>query len=586
MRIQHNIMAMNAYRNLSKNNGGLSKNLEKLSSGYRINRAGDDAAGLAISEKMRAQIAGLDQAQKNAQSGINLVQTAEGALTEVHDMLNRMVTLSTQAANGTYSATDRDKIQAEINSLTDEIDRIADNSNFNGTKLLDGSLAAKGGTAAAATDVDISKLSRALTAQVNDMGAVKGKYAMGTAATVGSSGITEGDVLKFSFTLKDGNGNEEVININLTAAQDSTGAISKLVSEDGSEYDVASAGTADAAAIGAALKDELKKIDVVNENFTVTDPNTDGTITFENRVAGKGQMEISGMTEALYDKETDTLTETANSISIAKKAEDAFSYVDLTAAVVFDGSKTGANALDKAIFEVNGKKFAFVDNTDSKNSGANPGVSDDMLAALKEAGVDHFIEVAGTTITTEAQAMADAIESATGLNLECGAASDTDSDGVMDTWTAGTGNNTFAIKPGTAGGVKGNGGLTLQIGSESVETIRVAVGSMKASALGIKGLDISDPTKANKAIDSVKAAIEQVSVTRGDLGAIQNRLEHTINNLGVMEENIQDAEANIRDTDIADEMMAYTKNNILIQSAQAMLAQANQVPQGVLQLMG
>ena len=140
MRIQHNIMAMNSYRNLGVNNGALSKNLEKLSSGYRINRAGDDAAGLAISEKMRAQIAGLDQAQKNAQSGINLVKTAEGALTEVHDMLNRMVTLASQSANGTYTATDREKLQAEVDALIEEIDRIADNSNFNGTKLLDGSL--------------------------------------------------------------------------------------------------------------------------------------------------------------------------------------------------------------------------------------------------------------------------------------------------------------------------------------------------------------------------------------------------------------------------------------------------------------
>ena len=140
MKIQHNIMAMNAYRNLGMNNSKLNKNLEKLSSGYRINRAGDDAAGLAISEKMRSQIAGLEQAQKNAQSGINLVQTAEGALTEVHDMLNRMVTLATQAANGTYSPSDQAKVQSEIDSLTEEIDRIAKNSNFNGTKLLDGNL--------------------------------------------------------------------------------------------------------------------------------------------------------------------------------------------------------------------------------------------------------------------------------------------------------------------------------------------------------------------------------------------------------------------------------------------------------------
>ena len=141
MRIQNNIMAMNAYRNYTNNTSALSKNLEKLSSGYKINRAGDDAAGLAISEKMRAQITGLEGAQKNAKDGISLVQTAEGALTEVHDMLNRMYSLAEQSANGTYeNETDRAQLQKEVKNLKDEIDRIADSSNFNGINLLDGSL--------------------------------------------------------------------------------------------------------------------------------------------------------------------------------------------------------------------------------------------------------------------------------------------------------------------------------------------------------------------------------------------------------------------------------------------------------------
>ena len=152
MRIQNNIMAMNAYRNYTNNTSALSKNLEKLSSGYKINRAGDDAAGLAISEKMRAQITGLEGAQKNAKDGISLVQTAEGALTEVHDMLNRMVELADQSANGTYDATDRQQLQKEITQLQSEIDRIADSSNFNGIKLLDGSLDGKSEVANLAMD--------------------------------------------------------------------------------------------------------------------------------------------------------------------------------------------------------------------------------------------------------------------------------------------------------------------------------------------------------------------------------------------------------------------------------------------------
>ena len=274
MRIQHNIMAMNAYRNYNNNTSALSKNLEKLSSGYKINRAGDDAAGLAISEKMRAQITGLETAQKNAKDGISLVQTAEGALTEVHDMLNRMVELATQSANGTYDDdVDRANLQSEMNQLMEEIDRIADSANFNGIELFNGALSTKG-----------------LTLQIGD-------------------------------------------------------------------------------------------------------------------------------------------------------TSDAFNQLSFTLA------------------------------------------------------------------------------------------------------------------------------------------------DMHTDELGIDGINISSATAAQAAISVIKEAINTVSSVRGNLGAMQNRLDHTINNLSVMTENIQDAESTIRDTDVADEMMAYTKNNILVQSAQAMLAQANQVPQGVLQLL-
>ena len=280
MRIQHNIMAMNAYRNYNNNTSALSKNLEKLSSGYKINRAGDDAAGLAISEKMRAQITGLETAQKNAKDGISLIQTAEGALTEVHDMLNRMVELATQSANGTFdNNVDRKNLQAELDQLRSEINRISDFANFNGIKLFDGSMS------------------------------------------------------------------------------------------------------------------------------------------------------------------------------------------QLTASA----------------------------------------------------------------------------------------------------------------------------GITLQIGdtSESFNVLSFTLGNMDAGCLGISAdkVSITNAASAGVAISFIKAAINKVSTVRGQLGAYQNRLNHTINNLSVMTENIQDAESTIRDTDVADEMMAYTKNNILVQSAQAMLAQANQVPQGVLQLL-
>ena len=366
MRIQHNIMAMNAYRNYTNNTSALSKNLEKLSSGYKINRAGDDAAGLAISEKMRAQITGLKTASKNVKDGVSLVKTAEGALQEVHDMLNRMDSLATQSANGTYDdAVDRDNLQKEVDSLRNEINRIADSTNFNGKALLNGEL------------------------------------------------------------------------------------------QTGAKVEVSISGTMDGTAIKAEADGSYK---------------LDGTF-----------------------KANDSVTINGNTYTF----------------------KTGATGDDGATFA--------------------------DFASLQKA------------VTAK--------EGAKGVKLE------------------GTNAAAKANKTGAA--------LGLQIGdtSDAFNQLSVNVNDMHAKALGIDTVDISKQDGAAAAIASIKKAINTVSSTRGDLGAIQNRLEHTTNNLSVMTENIQDAESTIRDTDVADEMMAYTKNNILVQSAQAMLAQANQVPQGVLQLL-
>ena len=397
MRIQHNIMAMNAYRNYANNTSALSKNLEKLSSGYKINRAGDDAAGLAISEKMRAQITGLDKAQDNAKDGISLVQTAEGALTEVHDMLNRMYELAEQSANGTFEdATDRTQLQKEVNQLRSEINRISDSANFNGIKLLDGKMA--GYTDATNTAVNVTK------------------------GSAGAAMKVEFDLAGF--------------------------AVGSKVSADGGMMSVSLGG---------------KSYDV-----KVT----------------------AGMT--------------------AKDFGDA-----LIAAINVDKPK-GATAGAFTATNVNGKITLT-----AENNGADAGAE----------------AVFGTSFTTSAK--------------------------------------------------EGVGGLVLQIGdtSDSWNQLYVSVKNTNAAAIGIDKLDISTQDGAAAALDTIKSAINYVSDVRGTLGATQNRLDHTINNLSVMQENIQDAESTIRDTDVADEMMAYTKNNILIQSAQAMLAQANQVPQGVLQLL-
>ena len=366
MRIQHNIMAMNAYRNYTNNTSALSKNLEKLSSGYKINRAGDDAAGLAISEKMRAQITGLDKAQDNAKDGISLVQTAEGALTEVHDMLNRMYELAEQSANGTFEdGTDRTQLQKEVDQLKSEIDRIADSANFNGIKLLDGSMKT------------------------------------GTTVNIAADTIS---------------GTVNQTAIQLTAAG--------------------------------------------------------GKVNFGNTFKGGDNVTINGVTYTYASQATGTDGKTFKDFNALKSAAKK------------NGVTIGGNA---------------------------------SAATFTKAGKD----------------------------------------------------------------------LTLQIGdtSEKFNQLQVSINDCHVDALGLTDMKISDQDSAAKALNSIKSAINYVSDVRGTLGATQNRLDHTINNLSVMQENIQDAESTIRDTDVADEMMAYTKNNILIQSAQAMLAQANQVPQGVLQLL-
>ena len=411
MRIQHNIMAMNAYRNYTNNTSALSKNLEKLSSGYKINRAGDDAAGLAISEKMRAQITGLDKAQDNAKDGISLVQTAEGALTEVHDMLNRMYELAEQSANGTFEdGTDRKQLQKEVDQLKSEINRIADSANFNGIKLLDGSMSANGTTT------------------------------IKSAATSQAAGVD--------------------VNIVADSVFDANGSRSEL-----------------------------------KFSFSV--------VSTASKVG------------AVVDKDGKVII----SVAQASVGQASYSAADIQALL-------------------------------SKVTAKDDKVSADMVNAAKNATV-------------------------TGA-------------GIQDATSTKAGKWTTLAKT-SSGAAKPNAGkpLTLQIGdtSDSFNQLKVGIKDCHVDALGLTDMKIGDQDSAAKALDKIKSAINYVSDVRGTLGATQNRLDHTINNLSVMQENIQDAESTIRDTDVADEMMAYTKNNILIQSAQAMLAQANQVPQGVLQLL-
>ncbi|MDY3711580.1 MAG: flagellin [Agathobaculum sp.] len=513
MRIQHNIMAMNAYRNYTTNTSALSKNLEKLSSGYKINRAGDDAAGLAISEKMRAQITGLTAASKNVKDGISLVKTAEGAMQEIHDMLNRMDYLATQSANGTYdNDVDRANLQKEVESLRTEIDRIADSANFNGIKLLNGELAQGSLPTIGGLDTITPKIT---TATGN---AAEVSYQAMSAAPAASQVYTN------TITFTDANGQTQKVELKLTARSSTT-----LLTENGTAITVA--GTPNSTAMANAFLTAAKENTVLNDAFTIKA--SAAKLTFTAKDTGA-------------NSKVDVVAVAANYKGTAKNPTLGTKTPGANEKATYD-----LNGFDlNKVFTVNGQKFAFTN-----------------ASAVRDGKVGSDVNLVVTTNTSAASAdiksMADVIMNKTGVTVE-----------------QATTNLTFVASDG-------NGGLDLQIGdtAQKFNKLNVSVGDMHAKSLGIGTIDIGNQTGAADAIDKIKTAINSVSSTRGDLGAIQNRLEHTQNNLSVMTENIQDAESTIRDTDVADEMMKYTKNNILIQSAQAMLAQANQVPQGVLQLL-
>ncbi len=523
MRIQHNIAALNSYRQLGGNNAAVGKNLEKLSSGYRINRAGDDAAGLAISEKMRAQIKGLETAQKNANDGISLVQTAEGALTEVHSMLNRMTELATQSANGTYdNSVDRKNLQEEIKSLKSEVDRISESTNYNGINLLDGSL---GSSSATGVAVDVKYSDLASNPSVLDL-----KAATATESTAAKGSGTLADATEYNVTLtyRDADGALQEKTVGFTSG--STDA--KTITGDSENL--------------SAVKKAIE--DAVGAGYEVTLDDTNG-LSITSKTAGaddKFELYQIGVTDSAGAEVSGAFGAVGNTAGA-----DAYYEMDATKMTVYDGNSDAS----KSTFEINGQKFAFVKDADA--------------AAKLDSDVNYVKVTSGSyTVGTDDVAMAALISEKTGIKATA------------------EGSSKISLKAGTSSAKSGDG-LTLQVGdtADKYNQVTVSVGDMSSKALGINGVDISTQPGATAAIQKIKDAINSVSSTRGNLGAIQNRLEHTINNLGVASENMTAAESRIRDVDMAKEMMEFTKNNILTQSAQAMLAQANQIPQGVLQLL-
>jgi len=568
MRIQHNIMAMNAYRNYTTNTSALSKNLEKLSSGYRINRAGDDAAGLAISEKMRAQITALGTAQKNVKDGISLVKTAEGATQEVHDMLNRMVDLATQSANGTYQdKVDREAIEQEFNALKTEIDRIADASNFNGIKLLDGSMNGVGKTTF--TDATVTAVDDGLR---GGDPANAGEYTLDLAglelnlAATGTS-LTAGDT---AFT----------INVAGTAIATVSVAISK-----GEKLTITSGDIKIVANNSATINGLDFTISLDGTKLTLKGMKAAPTTTEADTFNATGlDVTVTNGTDITNNNGWDQSVHTVTAVSPAVSEKLAHGSFDLATANLKDGS----------VIKIGDETYSFKIGKDGKGASADHEIDLSNVEATDSDFLKKAVEALAKQENKIFDISAPNNDGTIHLNEKKGALADYSEWELQGT----TGNATDAawknlktgaavVQFGSVGEATGKS-LTLQIGedSEKYNQLTLDIQDLHSAALGLDKLTLGNQESAQAAVSKIKDAINVVSTVRSGLGATQNRLEHTANNLSVMKENIQDAESTIRDTDVAEEMMAYTKNNILVQSAQAMLAQANQVPQGVLQLLG
>ena len=517
MVVQHNMSAMNANRMLSGVSSAQSKSTEKLSSGYRINRAADDAAGLSISEKMRGQIRGLNQASTNAQDGISLIQTAEGALNESHSILQRMRELSVQAANGTETDDDREAVQNEIEQLQSELTRISDTTEFNTMKLLDGS------QSGSKVQVSVSKSAatgattkNAEVQQVNTSAEAVDKLAKGSSVT-------------YSVTVLDKNNNTSTASVTITNNN------KKLTDQDGNELVTAKADEADAEETAAAIAKALSNTSL-GDKFDI---------------AADGTQKITLTTKDASDAANSVLISVNGAAGKLATANPTGSeaYTTINAAI---GSYDGTGNIEDKIFTVNGEKFAYVDDPAK--------LGDDYKDV-------NYVKVAqaGTVGNDDADAMAALISSKTGINAKANAA-------AVD------------LKPSATATGKG---IELQIGANEGQTMNFTLDDMSADALGVAGnsVNLSTQESAQKATTAIDAAIKKVSASRGKMGAVQNRLEHTINNLDTASENMQTAESRIRDTDMAEEMVNYSKNSILAQAGQSMLAQANQANQGVLTLL-
>jgi flagellin len=563
MIVQHNMLAANSNRQLKITTDKQRKSTEKLSSGYKINRAADDAAGLSISEKLRNQVKGLNRASANAQDGISLIQTAEGALAEEHEMIKRMRELAVQAKNGTLTDDDRSAVNDEIGQLQEEIDRISETTQFNGMNLLDGSLGGvKSGNQELPVDVTVSTKSMASGA-LKTTAAVAGKYdVFVNYVEMGASirPLTEGDWQKHTVRYLDENDEVQSVTISFTAGKDSAGNAC-IFSADGTQYDYESPTDKymSTPVFKPAMIAELKKTEI-GDAFRISSPSiVSNLLIFEAKETGTDTLRILSI-QAQVDVKSFTAPDVDYCSQVNSPDPGSPYHVDPQDAYQsLDGSKftaftTPPDDPNDSIVEVNGERFMLVSGSDWVSTLKDPAYQDVNICT---GGLDEL----ATLISVK-----------TGINA------------VYDS----TGSGWIHFKPGINSAASGKGSMQLQIGANEGQTMEFGIHDMGTKALGIgKGkIDLSTISKAEGSLDTLDEAVRKVSEERGKLGAIQNRLEHAIANLDNTAENIQTAEAAIRDTDMAETMVDYSKNNILAQAGQSMLAQANQSTQGVLSLLG
>jgi len=538
MVVQHNMQAMNANRMLNITTGAQSKSTEKLSSGYRINRAADDAAGLTISEKMRKQIRGLDQASTNAQDGVSSVQTAEGALTEVHSMLQRMNELAVQASNGTNSEDDRQAIQDEIEQLTTEIDRVAETTKFNEIYLLKG---------------DKSGTTKTNTVAAHDAG-LAGKLSESTngKTTFTADALTVGDKTTIA----------------------------------GKEYTIVDSANADdyqdAKSYTAVSGDKITTTDGKTYTYyKTTDKDANGATPANDGWYENGDSTGAAATQANILKAGNTL----NGKKIVGDGTNAATITTID--TVADEIKKLAVGGKVDITDANGKttQYTVGTSTDGTNTTADDIIAKLTGGELVKADTKYYYALPAASTSDSEISLNDAYDK---MAKELETASSIGADDKTKATVKNNGDGTFEITQGKVE-VKKSLSFSLHVGADADATnkISVDIDAMSAAGLGIKGINVKDDSgvAATYAIDAIADAVAKVSSQRSALGAVQNRLEHTIDNLDNVVENTTSAESRIRDTDMAEEMVNYSKNNILAQAGQSMLAQANQSTQGVLSLL-